>query len=124
MILAALLAVASQTPPAAPARAMNDSRDRTEAYYHFSLGLQARLTGDTETSLAEYRKAQKLDAGSSAIRVETAKLLRESGRVDEAVTEAKEAVRLDKDNAEAHLLLAELYQMRAEGNAAEEALRK
>jgi tetratricopeptide (TPR) repeat protein len=97
---------------------------RAEAYYHFSLGLQARLTGDTETSLDEYRKAQKLDAGSAAIRVETARLLHESGRLDEALAEAKEAVRIGKDNPDAHLILGQLYQLRADGAKGEEALRQ
>ena len=122
MNLALILLTAQIAPPPA-ARASLEAR-RAEAYYHFSLGLQARLTGDTETSLDEYRRAQKLDGSSSAIRVETARLLRESGRLDEALAEAKEAVRLEEDNADAHLILGQLYQLRTEGAGAEQALRR
>src|SRR2546427_3735962 len=86
---------------AIPLRPAAELRDRSEAYYHFSLGLQARFSGDTQTSLDEYRKAQKLDPGSSAIRVETSRLLREAGKVDEALAQAREAVRLDKDSPDA-----------------------
>src|SRR5712691_2216487 len=109
---------------AIPLRPAAELRDRSEAYYHFSLGLQARFSGDTQTSLDEYRKAQKLDPGSSAIRVETSRLLREAGKVDEALAEAREAVRLDKDSPDAHLTLAQLYQLQAAGAGGEESLRK
>lgn len=115
---------AAQTVVPAPGPAGPALRDRAEAYYHFSLGLQARFQGDTQTSLEEYRKAQKLDARSSAIRVETARLLRDAGKLDEALAEAKEAVRLGKDDPDAHLILAQLYQMQAEGTGAEDVVRK
>jgi tetratricopeptide (TPR) repeat protein len=123
MMNMAFILLAAQIAPPPAARASLEAR-RAEAYYHFSLGLQARLTGDTETSLDEYRRAQKLDGGSAAIRVETARLLRESGRLDEALVEAKEAVRLEEDNADAHLILGQLYQLRTEGAGAEQALRR
>jgi tetratricopeptide (TPR) repeat protein len=123
MMNLALILLTAQIAPPPLARASLEAR-RAEAYYHFSLGLQARLTGDTETSLDEYRKAQKLDVGSAAIRVETARLLRESGRLDEALAEAKEAVRLEEDNADAHSILGQLYQLRTEGAGGEQALRR
>src|SRR5258708_27164583 len=109
---------------AIPPRPAAEPRDGAEAYYHFSLGLQARFSGDTQTSLDEYRKAQKLDPGSSAIRVETSRLLREAGKIDEALAEGREAVRLDKDSPDAHLTLAQLYQLQAAGAGGEESLRK
>src|SRR6266542_3354995 len=109
-----ILLTAAQPVPAPPPRPVPELRDRSEAYYHFSLGLQARFSGETQTSLEEYRKAQKLDPGSAAIRVETARLLRE----------AREAVRLDKDNSDAHLALAQLYQLQAAGPGGDGSLRK
>ena len=109
---------------AVPVRPAPELRDRSEAYYHFSLGLQARFAGDTQTALDEYRKAQKLDPGSGAIRVETSRLLRETGKIDEALAEAREAVRLDKDSPDAHLALAQLYQLQAAGAGGEESLRQ
>jgi tetratricopeptide (TPR) repeat protein len=121
--LALILLGTHVATPGGAARPALEAR-RAEAYYHFSLGLQARLIGDTDTSLDEYHKASKLDTGSAAIHVETARLLRESGRQDEALVEAKEAVRLEEDNPDAHLVLGQLYQHGAEGATAEQALRR
>src|SRR6185295_376571 len=113
----ATAAPADSRLPAAP-------KNRAEAYFHYSLALQARLLGDNDTALAEFRKAAKLDPTSSQVRMETAKLLRDGGKIDEAVVEAKEAVALDKDSAEAHLTLGQLYQASADGPGADEAARK
>ncbi|HEY7516416.1 MAG TPA: tetratricopeptide repeat protein, partial [Vicinamibacteria bacterium] len=121
-LLFALLA--SQAPPPPSSSLPSVARDRAEAYYHFSLGLQARFSGDTQTSLEEYRKAARLDSGSAAIRVEMARLLREERKYDEAESAAQEAVRLDRDNADAHLILAQLYQRRSESTQGEDGLKK
>jgi tetratricopeptide (TPR) repeat protein len=88
--------------------------DRDESYYHFSLGLQARLQGDGDTALAEYRKAQKLAPADGAIHMEIAKLLREAGRFDESLAEAREAVRLSPDDTDPHLVLAQLLRIGAD----------
>ena len=56
---------------AAPAAAASSGNaQRAEAYYHFCLGQQARLSGDVTEALQEYRKAQKLDTGSGEVRAE------------------------------------------------------
>src|SRR5262249_51374823 len=91
--------------------------------YHFSLGQQARLSGDVTEALQEYRKAQKLDPSAGEVRAEIARLLQEAGRLDEAVAEAKEAVRLSGNSPEAHLALAQLYRTKAEGDGGEESLK-
>ncbi|HEX9186669.1 MAG TPA: tetratricopeptide repeat protein, partial [Vicinamibacteria bacterium] len=122
ILAASLMLVVSSQVPAAVAAASPSSR--AEAYYHFSVGLQARLSGDSDEALAAYRRAQKLDPASSSIRVETARLLREMGRLDEAQQEAEAAVGLDKDDADAHQILAQLEQIQAAGPAAQEALRR
>jgi tetratricopeptide (TPR) repeat protein len=121
LTLATALAPSSVQTEAAAAPA---ATDRGAAYHHFSLGMQARFTGDTETALSEFRKARELDPRAAAIRVETARLYRETGNLDEATAEAEEAVRLDKDSADAHLILAQLYQIQAVGPGAEAAIRK
>ncbi|MEE8217927.1 MAG: tetratricopeptide repeat protein [Vicinamibacteria bacterium] len=97
---------------------------RAEAYLHYSLGLQARLTGDTDIALVEFRLAQELDPNAAPVRVETARLYREMGRLEEATQEAREAVRLGGDNPDAHLILAQLYQIQAIGPEAESNIRK
>jgi tetratricopeptide (TPR) repeat protein len=122
-MLAAALALALASPTA-PGSSKSADSSRSEAYYHFSLGLQARLQGETDQALAEYRRAQKLDPASSAIRVEIARLMRDLGRLDQAAEEARAALSLDDDDADAHLMLAQLEQTQAAGPAAEEALRR
>jgi tetratricopeptide (TPR) repeat protein len=107
-----------------PAEKAIAREERAEAYYHFSLGLQARFSGETESALTEYRRAQKLDPASSEIRIEIARLLRETGRFDEAIREAQAAVSMDPENADAHSALGQLYLLRAETGDPTEALRK
>src|SRR3972149_3681561 len=55
---------------------------------------------------------------------EMARLLRERGGLDEAMTEPREATALDGDEPDAHLLLAQLYQIQAVGPEAEAGLAK
>jgi tetratricopeptide (TPR) repeat protein len=123
-MLAAALALAALASPAASGPSKSADVDRADAYYHFSLGLQARLAGDSDEALAEYRRAQKLDPTASSIHVEIARLLRDLGRLDQAADEARAAVALDKDDADAHFILAQLEQTQAAGPAAEDALRR
>jgi tetratricopeptide (TPR) repeat protein len=120
-ILAAVLALA---PPAEAAQqsAQPQASARAEAYYQYSLGQQERLSGNLDEALAAYRRAQKLDPASSAVRVESARLLREMGRLDEALQEARAAVELDGDDTDAHLILAQLEQIQAPGADSEQAL--
>ena len=63
LILTLLLPPSGEKPP---------GRDRAEAYYHFSLGLQARFSGETDEALVEYHRAQKLDPSSGEIHMELA----------------------------------------------------
>jgi tetratricopeptide (TPR) repeat protein len=100
------------------------AHDRADAYFHFSLGLQARMVGDTEEALEQYRRAQKLDPESADIRLEIARLLRESGQPAEAMTEARAAVADSPDSAEGYRLLAELYLLTADREEEPDALRR
>ena len=103
-----ILAVAAQADGAA------DARNRAEAYYHFSLGLQSRLSGEAKAALEAYNRAQKLDPASGAVRTETARLLMDMGRFDDALVEAEAGVRLDPENAEAHFTLGRVLQVQSE----------
>ena len=120
----ALAAVQASGSAATPTSAAPEPPSRAESYYHFSLGLQARLTGETDTALAEFRRARDLDPAAAPVRVEMARLFREMGRLEPATEEAREAVRLNPDSADAHLILAQLLQMQAVGPEAEATIRK
>jgi tetratricopeptide (TPR) repeat protein len=108
--LLALAVSAVQPPPPTAALAAG----RSAAYYHFSLGQQARMAGRFDEALDEYRKAQKRDPASGDIRAEMARLLREAGRLEEAIVEAREGTRVDTTSVEARLVLAQLYLAQAE----------
>lgn len=123
-ILAAVFALATPKAAAPAQAAAPSSPARAEAYYQFSLGIQERLAGNVDDALAAFRRAQKLDPKAPAIRVEISRLLREMGRLDEALQEARAAVALDDGDADAHVALAQLEQIQAGGPDAEPALKR
>ncbi len=106
------------------ADAANEARARAEAYYHYSLGLQLRLSGDGTQALDEYRKAQKLDPVSGSVRSEMARLLMEAGRFDDALAEAEAGARLDPENPDAHFTLGRVLQVQAELSSDTAALKR
>jgi tetratricopeptide (TPR) repeat protein len=117
MVIPFLLAAAA----AAPADTATGNAD---AYYHYSLGHQARLSGDLSTALDEYRRALKLDPRAGAIHSDMARALAESGRVDEAVGEARLAVDLAPNEPDVRLMLAKTYELQARTRGGDAALRK
>jgi tetratricopeptide (TPR) repeat protein len=88
---------------------------RAQAYHHYSLAQQARLDGDPATALRELEQARRLDPTSGQIRADLALVLRQLGRGPEALAEALEAVKLAPDDAELHLIAAQLYQLSGDG---------
>jgi tetratricopeptide (TPR) repeat protein len=117
MMTLAVVLLASQAPAVA-GRSAADAVNRGEAYYQFSHGLQSRFSGDGEAALEAYRRAQKLDPRAAEIRVETARLLRDMSRFDEALVDATEATKLDPEDAQAFLTLGQIHQLKAEGQEA------
>lgn len=105
----ALLAASRVSVFAAAPPAGTETADRAEAYYQFSLGQQAVANGQTAAAIEAFRRAQRADPRSGSIRAELARLLREGGKFDEALFEAREAVRLSPDNADSRRMLALLY---------------
>jgi tetratricopeptide (TPR) repeat protein len=95
---------------------------KAEAYYHFSLGIRARLARDERTALDELRKAQRADPASGAIRAEMARLLRDTSRIEEALAEAEEAARLEPGDPETQLVLAQMYYLTSASSGGSDAL--
>ena len=118
-LLTLLLALAVARTPAADRAAA----DRASAYLHYSLAQQARLSGDLDEALAEYRKAQRLDPQAGEIRADVARLLQQTGKSAEALAEAEAAVKAAPESAEVHLILAQLRHMQAQSDGNEQALR-
>jgi tetratricopeptide (TPR) repeat protein len=121
LLLFGLLMSARPAPGEAEAVA---ARDRAEAYFHYSLGVQSRLSGQPDEALDELRRAAKLDPTAAEIHLEIAATLREMGKFDEALREAEEAGRLAPASVDARIELARLYQIQAEGGASKALLER
>ncbi len=111
-LLAGVLSVAAQTP--APAVAAEDAR--AQAYYHYTLGrLHLELAGDfnrgdhLRRAIDEFKESLKHDPYASEVVVQLAEAYRRSGRIREAVVEARALVEKDADNIAAHRLLGRIY---------------
>ncbi len=101
-LLAAALVVSAVAPEGSA------SQNQAAAYFHYSLGQQARLADDGKTAVEELNKAVALDPTAGEIRSELALALRDLDRGTEAVATAREGVRLDSDSPSARLVLAEV----------------
>jgi tetratricopeptide (TPR) repeat protein len=98
------------------------SANRAVAFYHFCLAQQAIFRRDVVTALAELRKARDIDPGSGEIHAHIAQLLWETGKLEESLKEAEEAVRVEPGSAKAQLVLAQ--SLSSWGGADADALRK
>ncbi|MCI0404371.1 MAG: tetratricopeptide repeat protein [Acidobacteria bacterium] len=111
-LLVGTLCAAAQTPPAAAAA--EDAR--AQAYHHYTLGrLHLELAGDfnrgdhLRRAIDEFKEALKYDPYASEIVVQLAEAYRRSGRIREAVVEARALVEKDPNNIAAHRLLGRIY---------------
>lgn len=107
LVLAAFApSVFAQTTAPAPPAAQSG---RAEAYLHFS---QARLfdaQGRFNEAIDEYKKALNIDPKNSTLYSEMAQTYLRNNRATEARNAADEAVKLNADNIDAHMLLSQIY---------------
>jgi len=85
------------------------SKQRTDAYYHFSLARLLEENGDFSKAIDEYKKAIQHDPQSSDIYIELANAYLRHRRVRDAVQEAENAIRIEPNNVDAHKLLGSIY---------------
>ena len=71
--------------------------------------------GDTTGALAALERARKLDPASAEIAAEIAGNHSRQDRLAEAVASGEQALQLDKNNVEAHHVLAVVYSSWADG---------
>jgi len=103
VLLAAPVAGAAQAPEEPPAAAASP-----EAYYRFLLGRHLESQGDVERAVQSYRTAIRTAPHAAEIRAELAGLLARTGRLEDAITEARAALTVDAGNREAHRVLGTL----------------
>ncbi len=73
--------------------------------------------GDTAGALASLERARKLDPGAAEIPAEIAGYYYRQNRPADAVAAAEQALKIDKDNVEAHNILGTVYSSWADGGS-------
>ena len=110
LLMAALVpSVYGQSTAQAPATSPGQSNNRAESYFHFSRARLADAEGRFVDSIAEYKEALKLDPNNSTLYSEMAETYDHNSQTRLAVETANEAVRINTDNIEAHVLLSQIY---------------
>ena len=103
VFLALILAIATQAPAA------QQDGERSQAYYHFMLGLMKERSQDLSAAIDEYREALQYDPRAQEIFARLADLYVQTNRVPEAVQDAEAALKKNPDNKEAHRMLGQIY---------------
>jgi tetratricopeptide (TPR) repeat protein len=83
--------------------------DHADSYYHFSLGKMYQLRESYPAALKEFRAALDLDPDSSGVRIAMAETMLQMGDFSKAVDVLQEAVRIDPDSVDAHLMLGRIF---------------
>jgi tetratricopeptide (TPR) repeat protein len=90
---------------------------KAQGLYEFMIARRLEAAGDNAGALAALERARKLDPQSGELAAEVAGLHFRNNRAAEAVAAAEQALKLDKDNVEAHNVLGTVYAAWAEGGA-------
>ena len=122
----ALLALGCASLPLAESSGGDDPgrevRPNAPAEYDVLVALQHERDGRLAAAIAAYERAIEKDPSSSVLHLGLAELLWRSSRFDDAVDHAQQALALDEASNDARRLLAQLYRMRREPDAAAEIL--
>ena len=101
----------AETPSNQPVKA-----DRASAYYHYSLAHMyeelVAIYGRADyanKAIDEYRKAIEADPTSEYLDAALAELYAKTGRIADAVTEARDIIKRDPNNLDARKLLGRIY---------------
>ena len=128
----ALLLLVTITPALAPASVRASTSElrrggqtaaapadpKAQALFEFLMARRMESEGDTAGALAALERARKLDPNSAEVAAEIAGHHSRRNRMPEAIAAAEQALKLDKDNVEAHHVLALVYSAWADGAAA------
>ena len=113
LLLATPLLVAQSTKPAAP---QGPAPDRSSAYYHYGLAhmyeemaVSAGRPDYATQAVEEYKLALNADPNSALLQDGLAELYFRIGRIQEAINTAKEQVKRNPNDIEAHTLLGQIY---------------
>jgi len=116
VLLASPLIAAQSTKSAAPQPSSSERPDRSSAYYHYGLAhmyeemaVSAGRPDYATQAVEEYKLALNADPNSALLQDGLAELYFRIGRIQEAINTAKEQIKRDPKDAEAHTLLGQIY---------------
>ncbi|HTH25245.1 MAG TPA: tetratricopeptide repeat protein, partial [Vicinamibacterales bacterium] len=89
-----------------------------QAQFEFMMARRMESAGDIPGALASLERARKLDPQAAEIPAEIAGYYYRQNRPGDAITAAEQALKIDKDNVEAHNILGTVYSSWADGGAA------
>ncbi|MDR3613690.1 MAG: hypothetical protein P4L53_08985 [Candidatus Obscuribacterales bacterium] len=96
------------------------AHEESEGEKHLQESYRLTKAGEDEEALVEADKGLKVDQGPTMLR-RKAECLLNLGKANDALVEAKKAVKLSPDNADTHMLLATVYDaLKMDGDAANE----
>lgn len=105
LVLAAGLGLSSPQTQAAPPPQASATEALAQAYFLFIQAQELDDAGDLAGAVAAYRKVLELQPGAADVRAELATLYARSGKANEALTEALEALKSDAGNRKAHRVM-------------------
>jgi predicted Zn-dependent protease len=117
LVRAAVLVLTAVSPAMGQTLAAPPPDPKAQAAYEFMMARRTESEGNTAGALAGLERARKLDPQSAEISAEIAGYYFRQNRPADAVVAAEQALKLDKDNVEAHNILGTVYSAWAEGNA-------
>jgi tetratricopeptide (TPR) repeat protein len=115
LFLGPLLVTLAVVPALAQTAATPAAEPKAQAFFEFLMARRLEAAGDTVGALAALERARKLDPGSAEISAEVAGYYSRQNRATDAVVAAELALKLDRDNVEAHSVLAMVYAAWADG---------
>ena len=116
---AALVLMVTAGPALArrPLRVRAAQDPKAQAQFEFMMARRMESAGDTAGALAVARARAQARSGAAEIPAEIAGYYFRQNRPADAVAAAEQALKLDKDNVEAHNILGTVFSAWAEGGA-------
>ena len=90
---------------------------KAQAQFEFMMARRMESSGDMAGALASLERARKLDPGAAEIPAEIAGYYYRQNRPADAIVAAEQALKIDKDNVEAHNILGTVYSAWADGGS-------
>ena len=112
---AALVLLVTAGPALGQTVASPPGDPKAQAQFEFMMARRMESSGDVAGALASLERARKLDPGAAEIPAEIAGYCYRQNRPTDAIVAAEQALKIDKDNVEAHNILGTVYSSWADG---------